>query len=125
MNLAIMDEIYTIYNNDYGISFQWKRDALKDLKKIQLVFRDTGLFLTLKELAKFAKIIEKTINRPSKCNKCKEDKNCKSIVLETPAAQVSFAMSYNELLNIKDLVEGTLFKLQLENIYKRLSIITN
>jgi len=49
-----MDEIYSLYHNEYGMSFKWKRGAVQDLNKVQLVFRDTGLFLTEKELTEFS-----------------------------------------------------------------------
>ena len=38
-----MNEIHPIYHNDFGMAFQWKRNALEDLKKVQLIFRNTGL----------------------------------------------------------------------------------
>lgn len=43
-----MEDINTIYYNDLGIAFKWKRCAAKDFNKIQLVFKNTGLFLTPK-----------------------------------------------------------------------------
>ncbi len=119
-----MDEIYTIYHNEYGMAFQWKRGAAKNLKKIQLVFRDTGLFLTTKELTQFAKMISNSIKKPLRCDDCKTNRDCKSLLLETPAFQVSLAMSYNELLKVNDLVKGTLFELQIKAICKNLSIET-
>ncbi|SIS88584.1 hypothetical protein SAMN05421766_104629 [Zobellia uliginosa] len=45
-----MDDITPIYHNPFGVAFQWKRNTIKDIRKIQIVFRDTGLLLTEKEL---------------------------------------------------------------------------
>lgn len=113
-----MDDINTIYHNDYGIAFQWKKSAIKDHKKVQLVFRNTGLYLSLNELVSFSKTINRTISKPQMCKDCKHNNECKSILLETPASQISFAVSYIELKQIQDLLKGTLFQLQLENVFK-------
>jgi len=62
--------------------------------------------------------------KPAKCIDCNTNKDCKSLLLETPAHQVSFAVSYNELLDLHDLVRGTLFEFQLKTIYKKIAIRT-
>ncbi len=40
-----MEDINTICYNNFGIAFQWKRCETRDFNKIQLVFKNTGLFL--------------------------------------------------------------------------------
>ncbi len=117
-----MEDIYTIYYNSFGIAFQWKRCAVKDLKKIQLVFRNTGLFLTQNELVQFSKNIKKSLNQSLKCEDCNNQNSCKSILLEAPNTQTSFAMSYNELKEINDLVNGTCFQLNLNKLLEKLII---
>jgi hypothetical protein len=117
-----MEDINIIYHNDYGIAFHWKRGLGKDAKKIQLVFRDTGLFFTKKELSQFYYHIQKSLENPGLCEKCKEVGDCRAILLETPMSQISFAVSYTELKNIEDLVNGTLFKLGLDKILQQQSI---
>ena len=114
-----MDDINTFYYNDFGIAFQWKRSAAKHLKKIQLVFRNTGLLLSLDELIKFLNNIENALTRPTRCIHCEDYKLCKSILVEAPNPQTSFAMSFNELQKLKDLVKGTLFQLGLDNLLQR------
>ena len=106
-----MENINTIYYNDYGIAFLWKKGSVKDHKRVQLVFRDTGLYLTTKQLVSFSSTIDKTISKPNMCKNCKDNDSCKSILLETPASQISFAMSYIELKQVQDLLKGTLFQL--------------
>ena len=113
-----MNDINTFYYNDFGIAFQWKRCAAKDFRKVQLVFRNTGLLLSLKELIKFLKNIDKSLNFTSKYENCKPCKVCQSILLEAPNSQISFAMSYHELRSLKDLIKGTLFQLALDNLLK-------
>ncbi|PHS67957.1 MAG: hypothetical protein COB12_01705 [Flavobacterium sp.] len=114
-----MEDINTIYYNAFGIAFQWKRCAIKDFKKIQLVFRNTGLYLTSDELIQFSENIEKALEKPMLCNDCKENDSCKSLLLETPAPQISFAMSYIELKDVQDLIKGTLFQLGLDKILEK------
>ncbi len=115
-------DIITIYNNSFGISFKWKRTESKDLNKVQLVFENTGFYLNHNQLISFLKNITDALKRPSICNDCKNNSSCKSILLETPVAQVSFAMSYKELNDMYDLVNGTLFQLGLNNILQKNTI---
>ncbi len=119
-----MDEVYTIHYNSFGIAFKWKRGSSKDVNKTQLVFRDSGLYLTNTELTHFSELIDKTLATPLKCSDCKKNKSCKSILLQTPLPQVSFVMTHHELLEIQDLLKGTLYQLGLnafleKNIIKR------
>ncbi|WP_044397904.1 hypothetical protein [Lacinutrix sp. Hel_I_90] len=113
-----MEDINTIYYNTFGIAFQWKRCTAKDFRKIQIVFRNTGLFLTQKELIQFSKHIENTLNSSRLCHDCKKKKCSKLLLLEAPNPQTSFSMTYKELKDIQDLVKGTLFHLELERLLK-------
>ncbi len=113
-----MEEIDTIYYNKFGITFHWKRINNNDLKKIQIVFRNTGLLLTNYELKALHRNIEFTIK-----NVCKslKNKNSREFILQTNA-QTSFSMSYKELSAIKDLVKGTLTQLELHSLLKEVNI---
>jgi hypothetical protein len=117
-----MKDINTLYYNDFGIAFKWKRCAAKDIKKIQLVFRNTGLFLTEQELAYFCKQVDNSLNSQSLCSDCKHDESCKSLLLQTPVNQISFAMSIIELKDVQDLIKGTIAQLQLEKMLKTYNI---
>jgi len=117
-----MDEVDTLYYNSFGIAFIWNRSPSKAINKVQLVFRDMGLYLTSKELTHFSKLIEQTIAKPSICNDCKNHKSCKSILIETPMPQVSFVMNHNELHELRDLLLGTLFQLELNDMLKKYRI---
>ncbi len=110
-----MKDINAIYYNHFGIAFQWKNGTVKNHKKIQIVFRDTGFLLTKKELARFSNKIEHTIKENSVCNCCTKKEVCRSLLLETPVPQVSLAVSKNELSAIQDLIEGTLFQLNMDS----------
>ncbi|WP_010523269.1 hypothetical protein [Aquimarina agarivorans] len=113
-------DIITIYNNSFGIAFKWKKT--KHLDKIQLVFDRTGLYLNYKELVVFSKQITAALKRPSVCLSCKASNNCRSILLETPAEQITFAMSYKELNEMYELVQGTIFQLGLDRILQKNTI---
>ncbi len=117
-----MQDINPIYHNDFGVAFQWKKNAIQHTKKIQMVFRDTGLLLSKQELIVFSKNIQCTREGATLCKDCKQNESCKAILLETPAPQVTLAMNQKELDAVHDLVEGTLFQLNLDqylgNLFK-------
>lgn len=113
-----MSEIRRIYHNDIGIAFQWKQDIAKNKhNKFQIIFRDTGFYLTLSEIESFAKFIQQAVSRDC-CSACKANNNCRSILLKTPAATIDLAVSEKELKSISDLIEGTLFQIKLDHYLK-------
>ena len=110
-----MSDIQRIYHNDIGISFQWKQDlAKKKHDKFQVIFRDTGFYLTLPQIENFSKFIKQAASRGC-CEDCKAQNNCRSILLKTPASNVDLAVSEQELESISDLMEGTLFQIKLDH----------
>ena len=113
-----MQDINTIYQNSFGIAFQWKRCAVKDYKKIQVVFRNTGLFLNEEELTLFSKQIDCSVKREGLCAECKENNECRALLVETPAPQIAFAVSHTELHQMQDLIDGTIFQLGLDKVLK-------
>ncbi len=111
-----MQDINPIYHNPFGVAFQWKRNSVKDINKVQLVFRDTGLLLSRKELKDFQKSIKCTMESYSFCQDCQQNESCRALLLDTPAPQVTLALNKKELNAVHDLVAGTLFQLQLDNL---------
>ncbi|WP_350287534.1 hypothetical protein [uncultured Croceitalea sp.] len=109
-----MEDINAIYHNNFGVAFQWKRNSSKNMNKIQLVFRDTGLLLSKRELEQFHQNVKHSLDSQVLCIDCKKKDACKALLLDTPAPQVTLAVSFTELEAIKDLVEGTLFQLNLD-----------
>lgn len=109
-----MEDINPIYHNNFGVAFQWKRNSSKNINKVQMVFRDTGLLLSKRELKQFQRNIKCTIESQTLCSDCRKMDACKALLLDTPAPQVTLAVSFTELEAIKDLVEGTLFQLNLD-----------
>ena len=110
-----MQDIHRIYHNSYGISFQWKRNRLEDLMKVQIIFKDTGLLLSKEELTLFSNNIRHTKETYSLCNDCVHNDSCKGLLIEAPLPHITFAVNTKELKGIQDLVEGTLFHMNLNN----------
>lgn len=111
-----MQDIQILYQNELSIAFYWKRCPVEYHKKVQLVFRDTGLLLTKDELIQFSENIERATNSGFLCKDCKNKESCRALLLNTPAPQISFAVSHKELMAVKDLVDATLFQLGLDDL---------
>lgn len=111
-----MEDIHPIYYNNFGMAFQWKQNLGKNIHKVQLVFRETGLFLTFKELKVFKSQIRCSLLGGKNCSSCSSKNTCRSILLETPIPQLSFAVSRNDLKSLDNLVEGTLFNLGINTL---------
>jgi len=107
-----MREIEQIYFNDFGVSFHWKKDSIVLTEKVQIVFKETGFYLSFNEIRAFAQIIDNTCEE-MECSNCCHKANCHKYLLKTPLQQIDLAVSKSELLQIKDLVEGTLFTMDL------------
>ncbi len=117
-----MQDINPLYHNWFGVAFQWKRNSVKDILKVQIVFRDTGLLLSKEELIQFSKNIKHAKNNSPLCSDCAHNESCKPLLVDSPAPQITFAMSAKELNGLQDLVEGTLFQMNLNNYLGRLCI---
>ncbi|VXB43596.1 hypothetical protein [Maribacter litoralis] len=119
-----MNDIHPIYQNDFGIAFQWKRDKPSESNKVQVIFRDIGLLLTSSELRYFSKCIANTVEngKGHLCSDCKSKETCRSLLLNSPAHQISFAVSYQEAIEIRDLINGTMFRLELDSFFGELGI---
>ena len=107
-----MKEIEQIYFNDFGVAFHWKKDDEVLKEKVQIVFKETGFYFTGQQIVEFADIINQTC-RETNCADCCHRAQCHKFLLKTPLNQIDLAVSKSELLQIKDLVDGTLFNLQL------------
>ena len=110
----VMREIEQIYHNNFGMAFYWKKEDQTILDKVQLIFKETGLYLTLSELSFFYQLIEDSMIENTCCESCHLKNNCHKFLLKTPCQQVDLAVSMKEIKCIKDLVEGTLFRLDLD-----------
>ena len=105
-----------LYHNSFGVAFHWREVNFIEKHKIQLIFRDMGFLLSANEVKDFFEDVNHTKAHVSCCESCLEEKHCRSLLLKTPVAKVDLAVSINELLYIEDLLEGTLFQLQLNNL---------
>ncbi|OCB77360.1 hypothetical protein [Flavobacterium crassostreae] len=109
-----MDEMKQIYYNNSGTSFFWKKENEVLTHCIQLIFRETGFYFTRQELQLFRGCIDESYQLNKCCDGCPLKNNCYKFLLKTPCSQIDLAVSMRELKAIKDLVEGTLFKINLE-----------
>jgi ABC-type dipeptide/oligopeptide/nickel transport system ATPase subunit len=107
-----MREIEQIYFNDFGVAFHWKKNNEVFTDKVQMVFKETGFYLSFNELKAFAQIIDNTCEEMD-CEGCLQRSRCHKFLLKTPLQQIDLAVSKNELLQIKDLVQGTIFNMDL------------
>ncbi|SFZ90327.1 hypothetical protein SAMN05428642_101870 [Flaviramulus basaltis] len=109
------NDIYKIYHNSIGIAFQWKYTTSKQSRnKIQIVFRNMGFFLTLKEIKQFYKNVFEA-KETKQCTCCNNDTETRSILVKTPSEKVDIAVNKKELMEVEDLIRGTLFQLNLDD----------
>ncbi|ULC59635.1 hypothetical protein MBM09_01355 [Flaviramulus sp. BrNp1-15] len=109
------NDIYKIYHNNIGIAFKWKYTSLKQAhNKIQIVFRNMGFYLTIKEIKQFYKKVNDAKD-PLHCSCCNNDPESRNILLKTPSEKVDIAVNQKELFEVEDLIKGTLFQLDLDN----------
>lgn len=109
-----MKQIEQIYVNDTGMAFFWKEHQITVTEKIQLVFKETGFYFTVAELQRFRVLIEDSCRENQTCESCVMKNQCHKFLLKTPVSQIDLAVSMQELDGIKDLVEGTLFKISFQ-----------
>lgn len=109
-----MKEIEQIYHNDFGVTFYWKKQNQTLLDKVQVVFKETGFYFTHDELNHFCQLIEESVAKNNPCESCDLKHSCHTILLRTPCHQIDLAVSMKELNAIKDLIEGSLFKIKLD-----------
>ena len=105
-------DIQKIYSNTIGLSFYLENRNLSE--KVQLIFRDIGFHLEIHEIKEFQKHIQSAFQQ-ERCNTCELGKSCRSILLKSPSSKVSIAVSLDEIQQIEDLIDGTLFYCRLEN----------
>ncbi len=116
-----MNPIDKIFSNEIGISFFWKKEMDSSKHKIQLVFRDIGFLLTINELKDFLDFCIAT-KQTQCCNDCMNSQNCKSLLLRTPSEKIDLAVNREELDQIYELLNGTIFRIELKNWVKNFSL---
>ncbi|MCG2610171.1 hypothetical protein LZZ90_01470 [Flavobacterium sp. SM15] len=115
----MMQQLQEIYQNDLGVAFFWCKNETVILEKVQLVFKESGFYLSESDLLKFAHELDATCSKIG-CSDCKFQNSCQRYLLRTPFEGMELAVSANEALLIKDLVEGALFQLQLSTYLNNL-----
>ncbi len=111
MNFS-MKQVEQLYFNDFGVAFFWKKNGIILKDKVQLVFKETGFYLSGAEVQQFALLVDDAFAEIG-CAGCCNRGSCHKFLLKTPLNQVDMAVTRSELTQIKDLVEGALFHAQL------------
>jgi hypothetical protein len=110
-----MHKMKQIYYNDSGTSFYWRKENEVLMDKVQLIFKETGFYFNRQELELFKSCIEESYDLNSRCDDCELKNKCHKFLLTTPCSQIDLAVSLQELSAVKDLVEGTIFKITLDD----------
>ncbi|MBP2831208.1 hypothetical protein J8281_03325 [Aquimarina sp. U1-2] len=116
-----MNPIDKIYSNQMGISFFWKKEMYASVPRVQLVFRDIGFLLTLNELKDFSELC-RTTQETQCCDDCIDAQHCRSLLLRTPSEKIDLAVNKTELIQIHELINGTIFRIELKNWIKNASL---
>lgn len=113
-----MKDIEQIYRNNFGISFYWKEGNEIISDKIQLLFKQMGFYFSIQELNEFHDLIEDCVIDHNDYDTRGLKRAFDKFLLKTPYVAIDLEISPTELNSIKDLVEGSLFRLKLnEYIY--------
>ncbi|WP_369013148.1 hypothetical protein [Flavobacterium anhuiense] len=113
-----MNDIEQIYRNDFGISFYWKEGNEIISDKIQLLFKQMGFYFSVQELNEFHDLIEDCATHHNNYDTNGVKRALDKFLLKTPYVAIDLEISPKELDSIKDLVDGSLFRLHLnEYIY--------
>jgi len=89
--------------------------------KIQLVFKDIGFLLTINELKDFSDACS-IAEQSQCCDSCIEQQNCASLLLRTPSDKIDLAVSREELEQVQELINETIFRIELQNWVKTISL---
>ncbi|WP_431243251.1 hypothetical protein ACQ9BO_00640 [Flavobacterium sp. P21] len=113
-----MKDIEQIYRNDFGISFYWKEGNEIVSDKIQLLFKQMGFYFSIQELNEFHDLIEDCVTDHNDSDRYSTKRVFDKFLLKTPYVALDLEISPIELNSIRDLVDGSLFRLNLnEYIY--------
>ncbi|MDQ6471446.1 hypothetical protein RB619_12395 [Flavobacterium sp. LHD-80] len=108
-----MKDIEQIYRNDFGISFYWKEGNEIVSDKIQLLFKQMGFYFSVQELNEFHDLIEDCVIDQNTDDTHSTKRVFDKFLLKTPYVALDLEISPMELDSIKDLVDGSLFRLNL------------
>lgn len=108
-----MNAVNKIYSNTIGMSFYWQQKLDTSLQKIQIVFCNTGFLLSFYELKDFAFFCESSLKTQA-CDTCKSTTTCKNLLLRTPSDKIDLAVSREELMQIQELINGTIFRMEMK-----------
>ncbi len=105
-------DIDIIYNNSIGVSFK-ENDHYEDVysRRYQLVINKIGFCYTLKKILEFKNCLTYSIQN----NKCSCGSQLTHYMVYTPNNEITLSMNQKEVLLAKDLIEGTIHGITLDN----------
>ncbi|MGY5353416.1 hypothetical protein [Wenyingzhuangia sp. IMCC45467] len=108
-----MRTINTIYENILGITYELINE--QQLSIVVLEIRSVSFMINHNELATFIKSMEQIIDYHKECT-CPKDLKNKMVVYQAEETEIRMKLSHNELHQLKDLLKGTKFKLEMDEI---------
>lgn len=115
--IKFMKTIENIYHNNLGSSYHII-NGHSDETHLALEINQISFFVNEKELKEFITSTIKIIGYHKDCTCSKELKN-KMVIYQSKQTEIRMKLSYNQLLELKDLLKGTDFKLSMDVILNK------
>lgn len=108
-----------IYENRIGTTFEIYKT--EKVSAIVIEISNISFMIEKKELIGFKKSIAKIIDYHKDCSCPKNIKN-KTIIYQADETEIKMKLSFEELYLFKDLIKGTKFKLEMDNMLSNFRI---
>ncbi len=113
----MLNQVHTIYKNTIGMSYQWNSFFDPSLP-IQLKIAEVSIY----DLKDFLNALQNTSSLNCKCTTCDRNSRCKAIQFKQGQTEIKIRVNANELNDICDLIQGTLFQLELTDLLSTLEL---
>ncbi|NIJ46374.1 hypothetical protein FHR24_002861 [Wenyingzhuangia heitensis] len=114
-----MRTLENIYQNTLGTSYKLYHQQNKP--SIALEINQISFLINNQELKAFVNSTESIINYHSQCT-CPPDLENKMVIYQAKQTEIRMILSYNQLIQLKDLLKGTHFKLSMDSILHKYKI---
>ena len=115
-----MNTLNTLYENILGITFELHYDENEAV--IILEMGNISFTVYHHELSNFVKSIEDIIENHKTCT-CPTNMKNKIVIYEIQDIEVRMKLSYEELFQLRDLLKGTEFKLEMDQMLNNYNIL--
>ncbi|NJB83705.1 hypothetical protein [Wenyingzhuangia aestuarii] len=114
-----MRTLENIYQNNLGTSY--RINNTEDNAFLALEINKVSFLINDRELSEFVKSTESILNYHSQCT-CPPDLKNKMVIYQAEQTEIRMLLSYNQLLQLKDLLKGTDFKLSMDTLLNKYKI---